>query len=172
MPSSKPSLDIHASNDLAGLQMTHYALRPRGELQGVDQRDGDEEDPALRPATAAGTGDPRDRERAFLSEIIERLGLDLNEKDNVRFFERVTKCLCDNADLMAQVENKTMDQAMPGDLPGAVTNAIVDSLSEDQERSERLLSDGEVMQRFVRLVFQVLRESDVERARPAGGLDV
>ncbi len=77
MPSSKPSLDIHASNDLAGLQMTHYALRPRGELQGVDQRDGDEEDPALRPATAAGTGDPRDRERAFLSEIIEQLGLDL-----------------------------------------------------------------------------------------------
>ena len=90
MPSSKPSLDIYASNDLAGLQMTHYALRPRGELQGVDQRDGDEEDPALRPATAAGTGDPRDRERAFLSEIIEQLGLHLNEKDNVRFFERVT----------------------------------------------------------------------------------
>lgn len=172
MPSSKPSLDIHASNDLAGLQMTHYALRPRGELQGVDQRDGDEEDPALRPATAAGTGDPRDRERAFLSEIIEQLGLDLNEKDNVRFFERVTERVRDNADVMAQVENNTMDQAMRGDLPGAVTDAIVDALSEDQERSERLLSDGEVMQRFVRLVFQVLRESGVERPYPAGGLDV
>ena len=158
MPSSKPSLDIHASNDLARLQMTHYALRPRGELHGVDQRDSDEEDPALRPATAAVTGDPRDRERALLSEITEQLGLDLNEKDNVRFFKRVTKCLRDNADVMAQVENNTMDQAMRGDLPGAVTDAIVDSLSEDQERSERLLSDGEVMQRFVRLVFQVLRE--------------
>ena len=90
----------------------------------------------------------------------------------VRFFERVTERVRDNADVMAQVENNTMDQAMRGDLPGAVTDAIVDSLAEDQERSERLLSDGEVMGRFVRLVFQVLRESGVERPYPAGRLDV
>ncbi len=148
--------------DLAGLKMTHYALRPRGELHGVDQRVGDEDDPALRPVTAAGTGDPRDRERAFLSEIIEQLnqqlGLDLSEKDNVRFFERVTERVRDNADVMAQVENNTMEQAMRGDLPDAVTGAIVDSLADDQERSERLLSDGEVMKRFIQLVFRALSD--------------
>jgi len=54
--------------DLKVLQMTHYAVKDKGKLDGVGEGAG-----VLRPATGVGTGEGRDGERAFLSELIEKL---------------------------------------------------------------------------------------------------
>lgn len=146
--------------DLAGLQLTHYALKRKGELHGVDATAKEEDDAALRPVTGAGTGDPRDRERAFLSEIIERindlLGSDLGERDNILFAIQISERVRENEIVMAQVRNNTSEQAMRGDLPGAVSDAIVEALAGGSERSERLLSDSQAMTQFIETMLLLL----------------
>ena len=70
--------------DLKVLQMTHYAIKDKGKLDGVGEGGG-----MLRPATGVGTGEGRDRERAFRSELIEKLndlfGKGITEDDKVMF---------------------------------------------------------------------------------------
>jgi type I restriction enzyme R subunit len=70
--------------DLKGLQMTYCAIKDKGKLDGVGEGGG-----VLRPATGVGTGEGRDRERAFRSELIEKLndlfGKGITEDDKVMF---------------------------------------------------------------------------------------
>ena len=81
--------------DLKGLQMTHCAIKDKGKLDGVGEGAG-----VLRPATGVGTGEGRDGERAFLSELIEKLndlfGEGITEDDKVMFAVHVSEKLRSN----------------------------------------------------------------------------
>jgi type I restriction enzyme R subunit len=60
---------------------------------------------------------------------------------------------------MAQVESNTREQAMKGNLPGAVQQAVVRALSSHQKLATQVLkSDRQGMASLIDVVYEVLRE--------------
>jgi type I restriction enzyme R subunit len=159
--------------DLKGLQLTHYGLKHKGELGGVAEPGADVAVIAQRPATGE-LGDPKDRERAFLSELLEKLnalfGAEITDDDKVMFAVHITEKLRGNDAVMAQVQNNPKEQAMKGDLPDAATDAIIAAMTSHGEMTNRLLADAQAMERFVGLLYDMLTKADTARlldtARP------
>jgi type I restriction enzyme, R subunit len=155
--------------DLNGLRLTHYKLLKGTTIIDGISGDGSEEDPTLRPVTGLGTGDPRDREREFLSQIILRMndlfGTQLSDGDKVAFAQHISSKLRENETVMAQVNNNTREQAMKADLPDAATNAIVEAMTSHKTLSERLLSDQETMKGFMSILYDMLKGEGVGENR-------
>ncbi len=131
-------------------------------MDGVGEHDGDY---VLRPATGVGTGEPRDREHAFLSELVEKLnelfGEGIGEGDKFMFAIHISEKLRSNERVMAQVENNTRDQALKADLPDAASDAIVEAMGSHEKMATRLLSDEASRELFFGLLYEMLKRSDV-----------
>ena len=60
---------------------------------------------------------------------------------------------------MAQVENNTREQAMKGNLPGAVQQAVVRALSSHQKLATQVLkSDRQGMAALTDVIYGLLRD--------------
>jgi type I restriction enzyme R subunit len=113
-----------------------------------------------------GAGEPRDRERTFLSELTERLnelfGAEITEDDKVMFAVHISEKLRANDSVMAQVRNNSREQALKADLPDAATDAIVAALESHEKMATRLLKDNSAMETFLGLLYDLLRHSRTE----------
>lgn len=143
--------------DLGGLRMTHYKLLYQGETHGeLEVREGDE----LRPSKGKGGREPRDRERAYLKELIERLneafGQEVTDQDKVAFAIHISEKLRENEKVMDQVRNNPMEQAMKADLPSAATKAIVEAMGSHQNMAKRLLGDEVTRNLFLTVIYEML----------------
>lgn len=58
---------------------------------------------------------------------------------------------------MLQIQNNTPEQAMLGDFPKAVDDAIMDSNEAHQNQMMQLLSDPAKVKGFARVIFDLLR---------------
>ena len=155
--------------DLAGLQMTHFGLYKRGEID-TTLRVG--EQPALRPV-AGGISPGRDRTREKISEIIHALnelfGEGLSEGDKIK---RAANLLATseharrNRTVRKQIDAGNSEEQMMqgGDLEKAVTSAVLEMLanSRDKEDATRLLKDRRAMASYARLVYKVMN-SDLSK---------
>lgn len=145
--------------DLGDLTLTHFKASKGGTLTGIS---GDEETPELDPITDNGLRDARDREKKYLSELIEKLndafGKDISDKDKVAFAVHVSEKLRDDAMVMAQVQNNSRDQAMKANLPAAAVAAIVEAMSTHQSMATKLLSDEVTRDMFFGVVYEMLKK--------------
>jgi len=148
--------------DLKGLQMTHFGIKTKGQLRGIGDEAGEYK--TLRPATGVGTAEGRDRERAFLSELIEKLndlfGEGITEDDKVMFAVHISEKLRGNETVMAQVRNNTKEQALKADLPDAAIEAIVEAMGSHEKMATRLLSDEGARGIFLGLLYEMLKQSE------------
>jgi type I restriction enzyme R subunit len=148
--------------DLEGLQLTHYALKDRGELQGVAEPGAPFEAAEQRPIKGE-IGDPRDRERAFLSELVRKLnalfGAGISDADQVMFAVHITEKLRSNDAVMAQVQHNPKEQALKADLPDAATEAIIEAMTSHGDMANRLLSDTQAMHTFTGLLYDLLKRA-------------
>lgn len=146
--------------DLSGLTLTHHAMQADSPLAGIS---GDGESPALDPITSVGQRDPRDREKAYLSELIVKLnaafGKGISDKDKVAFVVHVSEKLRDDAIVMAQVENNPREQAMKASLPGATIKAIVEAMTTHQELATQLLKEESTRGLFIDVVYELLKKN-------------
>jgi len=149
--------------DLKGLQLTHYAVLNDGKLDGI-AAEKQEDWGVLRPVTGLGSGEPRDRERTFLSELIEKLnelfGEGITDKDKVMFAVHISEKLRENETVMAQVQNNSREQALKADLPEAADDAIIEALASHKSIAERLLSDTAAKSLFYGLLYEILTKAD------------
>ncbi|QFY89804.1 type I restriction endonuclease subunit R [Magnetovirga frankeli] len=148
--------------DLHGLALTHYGIKAKGQLDGVAEGGGEYQ--SLKPATGVGTAEGRDRERAFLSELINALndlfGEGITEEDKVSFAVHISDKLRTNDTVMAQVNNNTREQALKADLPDAATDAIVEAMASHEKMATRLLSDEGARTIFLGLLYEMLKKPD------------
>jgi type I restriction enzyme R subunit len=149
--------------DLAGLQMTHFGLYKRGE---VDTTLGVGDQPELNPV-AGGIGPGRDRTREKISEIIRALnelfGEGISEGDKIK---RAANLLATseharrNSTVRKQIDAGNSEEQMMqgGDLEKAVTSAVLEMLANNQDKDDatRLLKDRKAMASYARLVYKVL----------------
>lgn len=134
--------------DLSKVVLTHYHLKAN-EPVIIGVREG--ESLPLTPVTEAGRGQVQDREKARLSEIIERVNDlfagDLTEEDRLAFVYHVRGKLLESAQLQAQAANNSKAQfsASP-DLTKEITHAVMGALDAYSSMSSQALNSDRVRQ--------------------------
>lgn len=159
----RPMLRVAASVedelDLSNVVMTHYRLSK------IRQKDiklkENSSDYKIDPTNDVGSAKPKDKKEEFLSHIIERLNdifmTDrLTDKDMINYAFTVRDKLTENETVMSQMANNTREQAMLGDFPRAIDDAILSSSAAHQEQMMQLLSDPNKTKQFARVVFDML----------------
>lgn len=63
----------------------------------------------------------------------------------------------ENEKVMSQLANNTNEQAMLGDFPKAVDDAILDSSDAHENQKMQLLADPKKAAAFAKLVFELLK---------------
>ena len=144
--------------DLAGLQLTHYRIRSDKKLSGVGPEG---QTPTLDPITDNGMREGRDKHKAYLAELVEKLnnafGKDVSDTDKVALAVHVSEKLRSDKTVMAQVENNTKDQAMKANLPQAAIQIIVGAMQSHQSLATKLLSDETTRGLFLDVVYELLK---------------
>ena len=145
--------------DLSNVGMSHYRLS-KIRQQDIRLKE-NAEDHQLEPGNDLGAAKPRDQKEAFLSQIIERLNEvfitdNLTDKDMLNYAFTVRDKLAENEIVMKQIANNSREQAMLGDFPKAMDDAILGSSAAHQEQMMQLLSDPARASTFARVVFDML----------------
>lgn len=145
--------------DLANVVMSHYRLS-KIRQQDIKLQE-DSADYKLEPNSDIGTAKAKDKKEEFLSQILERLNEvfitdNLTDKDMVNYAYTVRDKLSENSAVMTQIANNTPEQAMLGDFPKAIDDAILSSGEAHQEQMMQLLSDPMKTAAFARVIFDML----------------
>ena len=98
-----------------------------------------------------------------MSQILERLNDlfvtdNLTDKDMINYACTVRDKLAENAVVMKQIANNTAEQALLGDFPQAIDDAVMESSEAHQEMMVQYLSNPELARGFARVVFDLLKQ--------------
>jgi len=152
--------------ELSSVALSHYRLSKIKEQSLALTKDGDE---GLRPTTELGSGKAREKEEAWLSEIIERLNElfitdGLTDQDMLSYAYTIRDKVGENARAMEHIANNSPDQAMLGDLPAAVDDAVMESGKAHQNLMMQYLNSRDIQGRMQRLVLDLLLAQQAENA--------
>ena len=139
--------------------MSHYRLSKQHQQDLVMEGEGDY---GLTGGEAVGTAKAKDKQEERLSLIIERLNElfltdELTEADLLNYAHTIRDKIRENESVMKQMANNTDEQAMLGDFPKAIDEAIMDSSDAHQNQMFQLLGDPKKAKSFARIVFELLK---------------
>ena len=158
-PMLRESLVDEDDIDLNSVVLSHYRL---SEIRRQDLKLSENTaDYKLKPGDELGTAKPKNIKEEFLSQIINRLNElfitdQLTNKDLVNYAYTIRDKVSENQLVMMQIANNTPEQAMLGDFPKAVDDAVMDSNEAHQNQMMQLLADPEKAKGFARVVFDLL----------------
>ena len=146
--------------DLQGVVLSHYRLS-RIKQQDLRLKENSGEF-TLNPGDGPGSAKARDRKEELLALIIGRLNElfitdNLTDQDLVNYAYTIRDKVRENQDVMLQIASNTPEQAMLGDFPRAVDDAILGSHEAHQEQMMQLLSDPKRVAGFAKVVFDLLQ---------------
>ena len=145
--------------DLSNVVLSHYRLS-KIRQQDIQLKE-EAEDYELEPGDALGTAKAKDKQAELLSEIVAKLNElfitdELTEADMVNYAYTVRDKVRENTLVMHQLANNTPEQALLGDFPKAIDDAILSSSEAQQNMMMQLLSDPHRAVQFSKLVFDML----------------
>ena len=146
--------------DLDHVVLSHYRL---SKIKQQDLMLAEDQAPyGLKPGEGLGSARARDPKEEFLSQIIARLNElfitdNLTEQDLVNYAYTVRDKVRENGKVMSQLANNSDEQALLGDFPKAVDDAILDSSDAHENQKMQLLSDPKKAAAFAKLVFDLLK---------------
>ncbi|HEX7005394.1 MAG TPA: type I restriction endonuclease [Trueperaceae bacterium] len=155
--------------DLSGLKMLEYGLIKGERRHGVEDGTGEgDEKPLLRPRGAGGQGEPRDREKERLSELIRRLNevfsADLENTDKIVFIVHLSEKLRANERVVAQVENNKREDALKGDLPSEAMKAVADAMESHRKLAMELLKrDHQGREALFGMLYDLISDPELGR---------
>ena len=143
--------------DLKGVVLTGFDIKRKDDVTGDD-----DEHPVLKPI-GPGAGGGKGDDLHYLQEIIERLNRLFGDatplRDQVTFVNHIVSIARENDVVMAQVENNTREQALKGNLPGAVQQGVVRALTSHQKLATLVLkSDRQAMSALIDMIYELLKE--------------
>lgn len=148
--------------DLSHVVLSHYRLsKIRQQDLLLNEGQGDY---GLTPGEGLGSAKARDPKEEFLAQIIARLNEifitdHLTDGDQVSYAYTVRDKVKENGKVMSQLANNSDEQAMLGDFPKAVDDAILDSGEAFDNQKMQLLSDPKKAAAFAKLVFDLLKRA-------------
>jgi len=161
-PMLREKLDDDDDIDLSNVALSHYRLSKQRQQDLVMEAQADYR---LQPGSDFGTAKPKDKKEEFLSQILARLNEvfitdGLSDKDLINYAHTIRDKVSENQSVMHQILNNTPEQAMLGDFPKALDDAVMDSSEAHQKQMMQYLSNLEVARGFARVVFDLLKFSE------------
>ncbi|MGO3345672.1 MAG: type I restriction endonuclease subunit R [Marinomonas sp.] len=145
--------------DLNSVVLSHYRLS-KIRQQNIELKEGLGEY-QLEPGDSLGSAKAKDPKEEFLSQIISRLNDlfitdELTDADMVSYANTVKDKVMENQIVMRQIIENSPEQALLGDFPRAIDDAIMSSGAAHQNQMMQLLSDPVKTARFTKLVFDMI----------------
>lgn len=145
--------------DVGELQLSHYRLSKRAEQQlRLSEEQGDY---TLKPGSDVGSGKPHDPEKKRLSEIIEALndifGAEVSDDDQLQFLSGIAQRISRQEDVMAQVNNHSVDQVMHGLFPKRVLDTVLDAMTDHEKLSLEVLDNETKSRAFALVILKMLK---------------
>ncbi len=148
--------------DLSDVVMTHYRLHEQREADlKLGYKVGEEQKHYL-PTDKEGIGaTPKDPKTELLNEIIERMNDlfvedGLTEADMLNYANTIAGKVSENGVVMDQLRNNTKEQAMLGQFPESITQAVIESMGVHEQMAMKVLSNDAVAKNFAGLMFDML----------------
>jgi type I restriction enzyme R subunit len=150
-----------AEIDLHGIALTGYDIAEREPTSEGE----DEEPPTLDPVKGGGGSSRPGALPVYMQELIERLNSLFGEatplEDQVAFVNQVAAITRENPVVMAQINKNSKDQAMKGNLPGAVQAAVVRAMSSHSSLATLLLSkDRQALPILEGVIYEILKRGE------------
>ncbi len=148
--------------DLSAVVLSRYRLS-KVRQQSLQLKEASSEY-KLEPGQAIGSAKPKDKQEAFLSEIISLLNEvfvteGFTQDDVLNYAHTIKDKVKENPTVMQQIQNNTPEQAMLGDFPRAVDNAVIDSNDVHQQLMLQLLSDPTRALKFTKAIFALIKQA-------------
>jgi type I restriction enzyme R subunit len=146
-------LNLQEDIDLSAVEMTHFSLKNK-KVQKINLKDGtlDPENP--------GEGKSKETKTDPLSVIIEKMNElfsgDLTDQDKINYINTVKDKVMENDAVMQQLQTNSKEQAMLGDFPVAVTDAIIGTMDAHNTLATQALSEDKIQQGFAKLILDVI----------------
>ena len=116
---------------------------------------------SLDPASAVGSGKPHDPEKKRLSEIIEALndifGAEVSDDDQLQFLTGIAQRISRQEDVMAQVNNHSVEQVMHGLFPKRVLDTVLDAMTDHEKLSLEVLDNETKSRAFALVILKMLK---------------
>lgn len=146
--------------DLSNVALSHYRLSILRQQDLVMETKGDY---GLTPGNELGSAKAKDKKEEFLSQILARLNElfitdGLSDGDLTNYAQTIRDKVRENKSVMDQIRSNTPEQAMLGDFPKALDDAVMDSSEAHQKQMMQILSNPEVAKGFARVVFDLIRQ--------------
>ena len=147
--------------DVGELQLSHYRLSKRAEHQlRLNEETGEY---TLKPGSDVGSGKPHDPEKKRLSEIIEALndifGAEVSDDDQLQFLTGIAQRISRQEDVMAQVNNHSVDQVMHGLFPKRVLDTVLDAMTDHEKLSLEVLDNETKSRAFALVILKMLKSA-------------
>jgi type I restriction enzyme R subunit len=128
---------------------------------------GEEPKPYLAPSKEGSGAAPKDPKTELLNEIIDRMNDlfiedGLSENDMLNYANTIAGKISENENenenetVMDQLRSNTKEQAMLGEFPTSINNAVIESMDVHNDMAMKLLSNEAVAKGFAGLMFDVL----------------
>tara|TARA_R110002020_G_scaffold350210_1_gene563625 strand:+ start:41297 stop:44506 length:3210 start_codon:yes stop_codon:yes gene_type:complete len=146
--------------DVGELQLSHYRLSKRAEHQlRLAKEDG--ADYTLKPGSDVGSGKPHDPDKKRLSEIIDALndifGAEVSDEDQLQFLTGIAQRISRQEDVMAQVDNHSVEQVMHGLFPKRVLDTVLDAMTDHEKLSLEVLDNETKSRAFALVILKMLK---------------
>jgi type I restriction enzyme R subunit len=160
-PLLREKLDEEDDIDLSNVALSHYRLSVLRHQDLVLEAEGEY---GLQPGGDIGSGKAKDKKEEFLSQILERLNElfltdGLSDADLTNYAQTIRDKVKENKSVMDQIQNNTPEQAMLGDFPKALDDAVMDSSEAHRNQMMQILSNQEVAKGFARVVFDLIKQA-------------
>ena len=154
--------------DLSSVELSHYRLTKIKQQDLTMVKEGAAT--GLYAATDLGTGKARNKEEQWLSQIITRLNElfitdGLTEGDLITYAYAIRDKVSENQRVMNQIANNSAEQALLGDFPAALDDAVMGSGEAQQNQMMQYLNNKELQAGFQRVVFDMLLAKGVAEPR-------
>jgi len=145
--------------DVGELQLSHYRLSKRAEhVLRLNEETGIY---TVKPGSDVGSGKPHDPEKKRLSEIIEALndifGAEVSDNDQLQFLTGIAQRISRQEDVMAQVNNHSVDQVMHGLFPKRVLDTVLDAMTDHEKLSLEVLDNETKSRAFALVILRMLK---------------
>lgn len=147
------TIDLSPPIDIGSVEMTHYSLRNK-KIQSIELESG-----TIEPIGPGG-GVAREQNIDTLAHIVEKMNElfagELTDNDKLNYATAIKDKVMENEKVVSQFMINSKEQAMLGDYPVALMEAVALSMDVHKNMATQVLSADKVREGFARLVLDMI----------------
>lgn len=146
-------IDLTPPIDISSVEMTHYSLRNK-QVHAINLNGGYLDN--ISPGAGVVAEPKTDTLDHIISILNELFGEGTTDKDQVNYLNTLKDKVMEDKKVVDQCKTNTKEQAMLGDFPSAVTDAVIGSLEAHNSLATKVLGDEKVREGLMRLVLNMI----------------